>query len=679
MMKGGVVSLPDSYKESITNKWYWYVFEIALIFIPLLFWIMGTSMSRDSMGLPRQFVYRPVPVVEGAHDRPQYTTLTLPGKLYSDASNINNLTAVIDSDTAESWGGLGKIHAAKYASMCYGNREDFFLHLHTPSERMHVSSPTSFWYDAPSMTSMDYHVRELMRSIQLEKWQREGENRDTSAFFNSRSVCSCLDEVHFGLVTTLDGMSKLASKDATDVKTRMVETLVAVWNAPDTSEYASIRDYLKNDIFTHSDYDGLVINSHELPAPTTIDKLTAFVEGIRLSNIVIFDGTLNMKTATDTIQYATLYAEDDAPRAHRFCTMHAAPTHTTQFRTVMDSWTFIMWGQFVLLVSCLVSFQIGYYKVASSDNDKSEWFCVSNYKANSGNTDWWPILLAVLRIAGYGVAAVLLAVEANYKNKYLRVIDSGTDMSAFAPWQKDTLLFWISGAVLGVLIIVECIAMNFLHSTDANSKPVVIVRMFFALLQDLPNIIALGLIGVGVMLQSGVKDEFSLIMVWMVVSTTAFIQHVSNLIGICFDGFARFEETSTNSDNVLANIPAAGDGDSRIGVKGVLLRLCYVRSQVFLVAILVGLFLIGRVGVTTFHTGESDIKSMNVVLYAILFFVLLCGFDFFFELFNIESEDTRKPSTKRFSLRSIDKRWMHTLFVFVYIAFANFVTHADKF
>lgn len=105
-------------------------------------------------------------------------------------------------------------------------------------------------------------------------------------------------------------------------------------------------------------------------------------------------------------------------------------------------------------------------------------------------------------------------------------------------------------------------------------------------------------------------------------------------------------------------------------MKGVLLRMCYVRSGVFMFVVLVTLFLIGRVGVTLVHTGETDVRSMHVVLFAIIFFGLLCGFDFFYELFNIESDEGKG---KRYKMRSIDKRWLHNIFVFIYIAFVNFI------
>ena len=108
--------------------------------------------------------------------------------------------------------------------------------------------------------------------------------------------------------------------------------------------------------------------------------------------------------------------------------------------------------------------------------------------------------------------------------------------------------------------------------------------------------------------------------------------------------------------------------------------MCYVRSGIFFSVFLVAVFLICRVGVTTIHTSESNVKNMNMVLFAVLFFVLLCGFDFFYELFNMQHDDGRdETSRRRIKIKSVDKRWMHTLFVFVYVAFANFITHADFF
>lgn len=119
----------------------------------------------------------------------------------------------------------------------------------------------------------------------------------------------------------------------------------------------------------------------------------------------------------------------------------------------------------------------------------------------------------------------------------------------------------------------------------------------------------------------GVKELSSIYLVALVVGCTAFIQHVSNLIGIYFDWFARSGNTTLTLDESV--LKCADDK-----INKVLLRVCYVRSGVFLFVALAAVFVVAHVGVTRALTTTRDVKSMGGLLFGIAFFVILCGFDF---------------------------------------------------
>lgn len=207
-----------------------------------------------------------------------------------------------------------------------------------------------------------------------------------------------------------------------------------------------------------------------------------------------------------------------------------------------------------------------------------------------------------------------------------------------------------------ILVLVLCFEVYVIWPRSKNTKTLT-KRLLFIVMQDVVNILALGSISVGSSLQTGVREVTCILTIAALTISIAFAQHISNVMSVLFDClFSRYDNSETS------------DKDQQEKKNTVMLHICYVRAGIILSIVVTFIFLLTRTGITTTHTEYSDSKVMSHVLFSILFLVLLCGFDLFYELFNFNME-----SLTKMTLKSEDKRWMHNLIVIAYVFFSNFV------
>lgn len=613
-------------------------FEGLLFFAPFAIWIVGTGQARNTVAVPRSFMYEIQPVfdVQGQ--------VVYPGSAMSEVMNTGTITDL--KSTNKFYGNMHALQTAKYGSMCYGNREDMHLSMQYHEDMMcEGGDPSNLWQ---TQDSNDKDKRELVRSLLLEKWQRETEGSNHQ-IFNSRTFCACIDEMHFSLV----------NQDTMNKKKKALLTTLATLTASNASYLATITTSLKN----HTMYENVVLSQVDYAGHT---DLVHMVQNMRSANLLLDTAELHLPKEDDVLQ---------------FCNRQALPTQTMKFSGIMDSYRYLMFGQFILLVSCLVSYEIGLLGWSQDENgnstEHSEWM----FENDAGDhRSWFSIIGSVLRALLYWTAWVLLIVDSSSK----KFSDEGrldptaraqnphghTSMFSATDNIDFTFSWYIFGVVL-VMTILECVKWWLVKSSkkgDVESMKIqsVVNRVIYTILTDVLNILSLTVISVGVQLQMGVKELANIYLIATVVACTAFIQHISNLISIYFDWIARTGNTALVVDeSVLRCDPKTNQ---------VLLRICYVRSGVFLFIALASVFVVAHVGVTRAVTTTRDVKSMAGLLFAIAFFVILCGFDFIYELFNI-----REGLGGQNSITSQTKRILHVMFVYSYIIFVNFVQSTQKF
>lgn len=618
------------------------VMEAVLILVPFGLWCAGSLALRNTVALPRGFMYEFVSVYDNDHQ------IIYPGDALAERMNADK-GRTIDFTNAKLYANMNKLQTAKYGSMCYGNREDMHLSMQHYNDLIGVQHYTELVHTPQSIWSrVDAYeptARELVRSLLLEKWQRETEG-GMQTFFGSRSFCTCIDEMHFSLVDREKLNTK--KKGLIDTISRLQHT-----NASWLSETA-------NSLKNHSLYEHIVLNQIDYSADKTLQEI---VVNMRSINLLLDSDDMQVQDEDDII---------------KFCNRQALPTQTMKFDGIMDSWRYICLGQFILLLSCIVSYEIAWHNwepetQEEKDQKKTESEFQFN-RTNGGKTDegfsqWANTIFSVLRALFYVTAFAYIAVDTtrvtfsdemrltqskpnlNPAGK-MSIFNTVSNIDSDLAWM--TIVFWV---ILLAGELCKWIIVKWSCDKDNEDSRPIVNRLVYTVLQDVLNIFALTILSVGVQIQMGVKELSTIYVVAVVVGSTAFIQHISNLIGIYFDWIAHASHAEIDSNILTGNAPS--------DLKKILLRVCYIRSGIFLFILLITIFVVAHVGVTRAVTPVRDVKSMTGLLFGIVFFVILCGFDFVYELFNVRSDGLQHQITAK------SKRWLHVMFVGSYIVFFN--------
>lgn len=618
--------------------------ELLFGIAPLVIWYFGSLSARNTIALPRGFMYEFVSVYDNDHQI-MYPGSAMEVEMKEDGGRTMDLSG------GKLYAHMNQLQTAKYGSMCYGNREDMHLSMQHHEDLIRdEKGAANIW---SSQTGSEPAMRELVRSVLLEKWQRETEGT-AHTFFGSRSFCACIDEMHFSLVS--HGVINARKKALLNT----VDALVAA----NTSWMSAVTTSLKN----HSVYEHIVLNEIDY----TKDKdLRDIVINMRSANLLLDSAEMKLSNEEDVM---------------KFCNRQALPTQTMQFDGIMDSWRYICIGQFFLLVSCLVSYEISWLGTAPHDGPHSEFTFgpkqgesvkILAYVPVQANTAF-SVIRFVLYVVAFGVAlydtrTFTFVDEMRFAHSTTSQNPHG-EMSIFSDVANiDGEFALMAVAVWLVLVLCEILKWRVVRWSvmNAETRPwqTLVNRVVYTVLQDVLNIFALTLISIGVQVQMGVKELTTIYVIATVVGCTAFIQHISNLIGIYFDWVAK---AGNDGISVDGNILKDTNNDS---LRKALLRVCYIRSGIFLFVLLASIFVIAHVGVTRAPTSVRDVKSMGGLLFGVAFFVILCGFDFVYELFNVRGGQRDQSAT----ITAQSRRWMHVLFVFSYIIFVNFVQQTQKY
>lgn len=616
-------------------------FMMVLVLAPLVIWIIGSVTARNTIALPRTFMYDFRTVFDSDHQ------VVYPFDAVKElmASNKGRLTD-LDTTSDKFYAHMHALQTAKYGSMCYGNREDMHLTMqHHEDLICEVGDASNPW---SQQDNNDKDKRELVRSLLLEKWQRETEGADHK-FFGSRSFCACVDEMHFSLVNS----------DVTNQKKKQLLNTLATLSTSNISYLNAISTSLRN----HTAYEHIILNQIDYAGSVSLQTI---VQNMRSSNLLLDTKELHLT---------------DEQKILDFCTHQSLPMQTMIFNGIMDSWRYVVLGQFLLLLSCFVSFEVswlGPHAPLTTENQSNEFEFVkqtensSTHPTRSRSSYVFTALRVVLYLLGFVLSFIdtgryTFADELRYEIKASHASNPHGHMSVFSDVSNIDMYHAGLCTIVWVLLLLLEIVKVYIVLDNSDREQTLSNRLIYTVLQDVLNVFALTILSIGVQLQMGVKETSTVYIVATVVACTALVQHISNLIGIYFDWLAS-QNSPQRERKILDNCDAE--------TAKVILRVCYVRSGIFLYVLLATVFIVAHVGVTRALTTSHDVKSMAGLLFGIAFFVILCGFDFIYELFNIRgSVDKSKPYT----ISSQDRRWLHVSFVYSYIVFINFVQSTQKF
>lgn len=214
-------------------------------------------------------------------------------------------------------------------------------------------------------------------------------------------------------------------------------------------------------------------------------------------------------------------------------------------------------------------------------------------------------------------------------------------------------------------------------------------RLIGLVSNDVYIMLGLTLMAMSVLLQNGLGEMIVLQSVVFFVLSVSFLQHMSNVVNIAFDWTAAWQISQNPSQsqsqtnyfmrehthplwmlNPLDMSAQENNAETNLTHKeqrhAVMLRMCWFRGGIIVVAVICGFFV-------AFHHNPNldmhqwiDLGVMQLTLYSIALVVILCGFDFIYEAFNVRQGKSY--------VSSFDKTWMNISFVSVYIAFSTFLT-----
>ena len=662
-----------------TNQRWRYFAEFILVVIPLAFWGMFTADNRYGHSFPKMHVYSTQSVID---NNPVFPGTYLKEER-SSKDYFDSLEA-LDGDNKNNIGNmhLSKLQVAKYGAMCYGNREDH-------SNLRVAKYDEIFCQNKDVCASTPYYAAEQGKirwvlSLLLEKWQMESQHRHNKDFFGDRSYCSCMDQMYLlNVDKDMINRTRHSLKQEMNAYLDQYET-----NSSDSPLYQYLRDSYFSYHNTDSTFYGSLsehLDSMHLAIDSTLrSRLNAVMDEMRTPNIVLLQEDLD-----NTQQWNISWAQ--------FCYMNSITPITIKNVGIMDSWLYICFGQALLLVSCIFSFQLSTSKwrtVQASPRtpwkdmkDSHEWSkpnsqvekvedTQANNNLHSGfyhlansyaHRKWNNVIWSFLRVAcllGILVwAGLSLTKDITEYDGY-----NQPDRIIILPILVITIFF---------IIVIEATLYGYnwgkiFENEELNLEKthyILRVRIGYTIIQDLLHICALAMISVGVSLQSGTQNFTSVLNVLGTVILVGFAQHLSNIMCIAFDWLASpHVKTRSYEVNIVNHLEAVQGGSRQL--RHLLKRLCYVRLGVFVVVCGSAIILLGSVGVTKLNIEYLTIDHMNTVLFVVLYAILLCGYDAFYELLNMNFR--YEGDNKR--LKYSDKRWMHILIVYIYIVFVNFIS-----
>ena len=678
--------------------------EFLLSLVPIGFWIAQVLLNRNSNALPIMYMHD----VKSVRSKP----LVLP-------ADIDVVKRV--SKDWNGWDSMKKrnVFEVKYASMCYGNREDFHLHMHDTSEFIcnkdhnHPNVPWKLSYKHDEAGVASGWVRALL----LEKWQYESQGTSISSFFGSRSFCTCMDHMHF--MTT--------EKKNIDARRQKFKTDMLSFFANNSD--AGIISYFQNHYFQVNSRDSAMygdvstITSQPDGNTDLTLRLTQIIDNMRSSNMELNvagdlrDDIKERKAGSKADDILELSNED----SFNFCDKYSVPEHSVQFEGVMDSWKYIWLGQLLLLLSCTYALQIHCHQYAHTSTrtvdfqmnppesvnpqmqgtgdlpkspGKKEHSELSAFQSvvetfNMG----WDGLFFFGRFVGSLVGILVVLVMSGNNDglwhtklyqKHSNAEELGLTSHFENPGKPDLKYFVMTTVLAGIIWFLEVffLLLIFEHkkrnqsgvSGEEAKKKVVMeavmnTRILFTLMHDIYVIAAFVLLSVGVMLQNNVQSHAVVFAISIVVGVAGLAQHISNMINIAFDlTTGQLLKDQRLYVNALENMKK---GFAKR--KALLLRICYIRSGIAAYVVISAVLCVTCIGVSKVGFGDGTLKSMLCVTFAIALVVILCGFDMFYELFYIRPAPSEKTESKSDSVM-LDKRYLHILFVYIYITFANFLT-----
>lgn len=577
----------------------------------------------------------------------------------------------------------------KYTSMCYGNRED--MHLHTVNYKETMCEDSTHGHGSPWQQSSALGAdKQWIRALLLEKWQYESHDVPAASFFGSHSFCTCMDHMH------------LMHIDPATLTARRAEFLTKMQMFIGNNTHPDLVSYFNSEYFQlnsrgsamYGDVGSVTTNNAALTV-----RLGQVFANMRSSNMFLDfrdHKTYSSKNATD------------------FCTVHSIPEHTVVFKGVMDSWRYILVGQFLLLVSCIYSFQIHYHKITaplgrvhpsppdgvSSDHhptsdgaskhmqpndDEHGDSESSSFAAMAAHSDFTArFIWAAIRIVASVVMSLIVLVqslnELEWQTSPYSVDNNANEAGLTSEFSKvarlDSYYFIFAFIMVLVVVVLEMVYLrtewNKPETLDKTQQMSVLMttRVLFTLMHDIYIITALILLSVGVMLQSNTQDYRTVVFVSFVIGVAALVQHISNMMNIVFDvttgQLLRDKKLYVDAlQNMRKNFEKR---------KSMLLRICYIRSGITTYVVTSAVLFLTNVSVSKISLGDGTLKVMFSVAFAIAAVVILCGFDMFYELFYIRPPPSTDPKQDKKSSRfTSDKRYMHLIFVYVYISFVNFM------
>lgn len=639
---------------------------------------------------------------------------------------------------------ITRIQAIKYVSGCYGNREEGDLRMpHAHEMRMETATPyensteTNMWYDTVHYAwSQDKQKYAFVKTLLLNLWQEQEDpmlhqSMPSNALYD-RSLCSCLDEYEarsFAYSETvlirdalkLNAQSFIDNFNANDSLQKQVWTWLVYlhetgmhMNTGLATEFYSLIPILEQStgFRTFANATANDVKNMTRHSSTVQSMLMNLIDNVKLSNI-----------QRDLLR-TTPFARLDGMTEHAvydFCSVTSASPYTIKYEGGADIWLMLFIGQFLLLLSCVYSFEqpfirshlFGQYgPMAFLDTEKADHAAQHAHHAShttphdnskhpehdddqrklelfiEGKTQFFLSIFRIVMIIALIIIALQMSTSRRNNDKWSiddrhDPADSSTSSVFSNPNNSLTFTTFVTCVLLVVLFLCEffyayyhynykirCCYTGTLSETVASDLLKIVCR-------DICVIIALYVLSVAVIMQTGAKEVTFLKTVSSLVLIVAFLQHVSNvfnyaldILGAWLQAHQQSEKKHTGHNLFSALHDASSSAAGRMHaidlnkMSEVIVRFCWFRAAVIGLVILTAV-LIFTMARPTQVPSSMYYYALQMLVYCITLVLVLVGFDFFYETISIGS------SSKNYTSAREMKHSVHTYIVCLFVLFSN--------
>lgn len=590
------------------------------------------------------------------------------------------------------------------------------------------------WFESAHFAwSQDKQKYAFVKTLLLNLWQeQEDPTIDVSMPSNAlydRSICSCLDEYE---ARSFAYSETVAIRDALR---NNVQAFINNFNAKNTLE-TEVWTWLMylHDLGSHQSMN--LVDEFQTLMPI-LEKSTGFQPNV---NVTASEGA-NMTRHSNTVQTMVMnlithvklaniqrdllrelpFTRLEGMSEHSvydFCSVTSASPYTIKYEGGADVWLMLFIGQFLLLISCIYSFERPFIRSHLFGQYGPMAFLQSNchdtearqateamtpaheeHEEEKKNLELFvegktQFFLSVLRIVLLiTVIAIAWQTSSTHRNDEKWNIDDRNDptdssmSSVFTnPRQSLTFATYVTCAFLLLLLVCEFVYAWYHYNYKIRSRysgtltETVSSDLLKLVCRDLCVIVALYVLSIAIVILTGAKETVFLKTVSTTVLVVAFLQHISNVFNYALDLlgawlqahqqtgkkhaghnlFTALHDASSSSPQHLHAIDLEKMGE-------VIVRFCWFRAAVIALVIVASVLILFFVHPSQVPDSTTYLAGIQRLAFCVTLVLVLVGYDFFYETLSIGS------AAKSYNSAREMKHAVHTYIVCLFIILSSFV------